>query len=216
MYSYSTLPNSVGSILASWSVTRRRISTAISSKGASSFSVSVSGVRWGVQQLQQPRCALLNRILVSARHVAHVHPGAHMGLEVPAAQLGEDLGHVVRQEPVAHGVVLRSDLGDLPAWQVGVNAVQEGWVLQLDGQPLEQVLVPGFWLPQFQVRVDIPPKDDRAWCGELLVAPTTRCIESWQVCRSISRPSPRRPSPIPCHEGVRSRDSRAAFRPRPW
>ena len=53
----------------------------------------------------------------------------------------EDFGEVIDDEPIALGEHLAADHVDLPPWQIGVQAVDEGGIVELARQRLEQVAV---------------------------------------------------------------------------
>jgi hypothetical protein len=89
----------------------------------------------GVEELKQARCRLFDDVLVAAGHVAEIHPGVDMGLEVSPAQFRENFGHVIGEQAVAGRVVLGPDFGHLPAGQVSVDAVQERAAKFISGPP---------------------------------------------------------------------------------
>ena len=77
---------------------------------------------------------------------------------VLAAQLVHDLAEVVGDEPIVLGERPRVDLGDLPARQVAVEAVDERLDLEEVGQRLEQVVV--LLVRQLSLHVDVADHDD--------------------------------------------------------
>ena len=86
----------------------------------------------GMKELQQACCCFLESVLVATCHIAHIHAGVDVRLKIATSQFGEDLRHVVGQQPIPNGVILWANLRHLPARQVGVDTIQEGRVLQLN------------------------------------------------------------------------------------
>src|SRR5262249_11283544 len=114
-----------------------------------------------MQELQKSSYSLLEGILVPTGHVAQVHPCGNMRLEIAPPQFREDLGHIVCEESVASGVILRTDFGHFPAWQIGMDTVQKCRILQLDGKYLEQMPIVRCWLTLCHISVDIPTEHYR-------------------------------------------------------
>src|SRR5881409_2929184 len=93
----------------------------------------------GVKKLQKSGYRLLEGVLIPAGHAAQVNPRGNVRLEIAPPQLGENLSHIVCEEPISGGVVLRANLRHFPAWEIGVDAVKERRILQLDRKHLEEM-----------------------------------------------------------------------------
>jgi hypothetical protein len=65
------------------------------------------------------------------------------------------------RNPIAGGVVLRTNLWHFPAWEIRVDAVQKRRILQFVGEYLEQMSIVRLWLTLLYIGVNVPAEHYR-------------------------------------------------------
>ena len=110
--------------------------------------------------------------MIPALAVERVHqliPALQRSKHVLAPKLVHDLAEVVGDEAVVLRQRAGVNLGNLPAGQIAVEAVDEGLDLEEVGQRLEQVVV--LLVRQLALHVEVADQDDGGEGQDLLLAP---------------------------------------------
>ena len=110
----------------------------------------------GEQKFQKAGRGFLHRVLISSCHAPKINPVIDMSLVVQAPEGGKDFGEVIRQKSVSGGVVFGPNFRYFPTGQIGVDAVQEGRVLQFWGQHREKMAIVFGGRALFDVGVNVP------------------------------------------------------------